>query len=50
MMLLPYPVDTSWIEPCLKKIEETLHYKECPAHNETCKHGQYLESIKRVDY
>ena len=48
MTLLPYHVDTSWIEPCLKKIEETLHYKECPTHNETCKHGLYLESIKRL--
>ena len=48
MTLLPYHVDTSWIEPCLKKIEETLHYKECPAHNETCKHGNYLAQINLV--
>ena len=29
--------------------KETLHYKECPAHKETCNHGQYLLQMRGVN-
>ena len=42
MQLIPYRVNTAWIEPTLMKIKECLDLKERPKHSPECEYGQFL--------
>ena len=42
MQLIPYEVNTAWIEPTLMKIKECLHLKDRPNHSPECEYGQFL--------
>ena len=42
MQLIPYEVNTSWVELTLINIKECLHLKERPNHSSECEFGQFL--------
>ena len=48
MSLIPYKVNTDWIEPTLLKIKECLLSGTMPPHLEICEHGQFLEAVGRI--
>ena len=50
MSLIPYIVDTSWIEPILFKVKECLDGPRCPDHGPQCEHGKFLEQASNVNY
>ena len=46
MSLIPYQVDTSWVEPTLLKIRDCLQQSETPKHSENCEYGGFLQAIQ----
>lgn len=42
MQLIPYEVETAWVEPTLMSIKKCLHLKERPKHSAECEYGQFL--------
>ena len=46
MSLIPYQVETSWIEPTLQKINKCLHQSNTPQHAENCEYGGFLDALK----
>ena len=42
MTLLPYCSNQEWIEPALIRIKKLLLQEECPGHNTSCEHGEFL--------
>lgn len=42
MQLIPYKVNTLWVEPTLLNIKECLHLRERPKHSAECECGQFL--------
>ena len=49
MSLIPYRVDTGWIEPTLLSIKECLYYPETPRHAENCEYGKFLRALQFDD-
>jgi len=45
MSLIPYVVNTDWIEPKLLQIKDCLKSNTMPAHDEDCEHGKFLEAV-----
>ena len=45
MSLIPYEVDTDWIEPTLMQIKECLLSNSTPPHHVDCEHGQFLKAV-----
>ena len=45
MTLIPYEVDTDWIEPTLMQIKECLLSNTMPPHHAGCEHGQFLKAV-----
>lgn len=45
MSLLPYEVDTSWIEQTLLQIKHCLNSIYTPAHSEECEYGTFLKAV-----
>lgn len=43
--IIPYEVDTGWIDPTLEKIKQCLYKKKCPEHSKTCEHGIFLDQV-----
>ena len=50
MSLLPYTVDTTWIEPTLFNVKECLDGPRCPEHDPYCEHGHFLNASESVLY
>lgn len=48
MSLLPYEVNTLWIEPTLERIKLCLTASSQPAHSETCEMGHFLKNVSMV--
>ena len=46
MSLLPYIVNTDWIEPTLYKIKENLISSHCPDHGDGCEFGVLFSSVE----
>ena len=49
MSLIPYNVDTSWIEPTLFDIKKCLDGQRCPDHGPQCEHRMFLEQASKVN-
>ena len=49
MSLIPYEVDTSWIEPTLTDIRMCLNQTDTPDHADRCEHGRFLSQIKTLN-
>lgn len=45
MSLIPYEVNTDWIEPTLMQIKECLLSEDMPPHHAGCEHGQFLKAV-----
>ena len=45
MSLIPYEVNTDWIEPTLMQIKECLLSEGMPPHHADCEHGQFLNAV-----
>lgn len=45
LTLIPYDADTSWVEPTLTEIKNTLLSHQCPDHSQECEYGLFLKSI-----
>ena len=48
MSLLPYTVDTTWIEPTLFNIKECLDGLRCPDHDPYCEYGYFLNASESI--
>ena len=48
MRLIPYEVNTDWIEPTLMQIKECLLSDAIPSHQADCEHGQFLDAVERI--
>ena len=48
MSLIPYEVDTSWIEPTLLEIKKCLRTPISPKHAANCEYGIFLDAVKNV--
>lgn len=48
MSLIPYEVNTDWIEPTLMQIKECLFSDNMPEHNANCEHGQFIDALERI--
>ena len=46
MSLIPYEVNTSWIEPTLLKIKDCLHQPNTPKHADNCEYGGFLRALE----
>jgi len=42
--LLPYDVNTDWIEGTLAEIKRTLHLPTRPNHAKACEYGAFLDA------
>ena len=49
MSLIPYEVDTSWIEPTLTDIRMCLNQTDTPDHADQCEYGRFLAQIKTLN-
>ena len=48
MYILPYRVESTWIEPTLKKINKTLNLRACPKHSKDCEQGKLLKACAKI--
>ena len=48
MSLIPYEVDTSWIEPTLLEIKKCLRTPMPPKHTANCEYGTFLNAIEKI--
>ena len=49
MTLLPYKVETDWIEPTLYKIQDILRYDNVPNHSSSCEYGEFLVNCSKLE-
>lgn len=47
--IIPYEVDTSWIEPTLIAIKGCLDTLKVPSHSDDCDYGLFIQSLKNED-
>ncbi|OUW02797.1 MAG: hypothetical protein CBD16_03825 [Betaproteobacteria bacterium TMED156] len=45
--LIPYTVNTDWIEPTLLKIRKCLLAKDAPAHYPDCEYGRFIDAVAK---